>query len=291
VVRVGIVLLLCGCGSAANVETPAGTDTDTDTDASSGSDGEASTDGEWTASISETTPPPGSSGSESGSEGSATTGASDCGAIEAESAHCIVTDGARVHLVGLDTGSVCTLVELDQAFGASSLAWMDGELVGCDDTDLTLRRADLATGEVTTFDVSCQAVTRHPEGVLVLPSTSGSPALYASVDAIVAGTASETFAIEPAAARISVADDIMYSAWHSTQAMQVWDLATSAYVMDVLLEDFDDWVFGMAAVGGNLALLGSPDTLLLRVHDAGSGALLDELPLPDLASPQGLACL
>ena len=288
------VVSVTACGAAAEGDPSTDTDVATSTSSGSGSESVGSegsgSETQFSASVSETTPVTSGTDPGEGSSGSATTDAVDCAAIEAESAHCLTIDGPRAHLVGLDSGSVCTRVELDGAFGPTSLAWTGDEVVGCDEADLRLRSVDLATGTITSYDTTCQAVAVHPEGLVVLRTTTGSPELYGSVEAIASGRPAEVFAIQPTASRIATANEVLYSSWHQTQAIQVWDLATSTYVQDVVLEDWDDWVFGLAVVGGRLVVLGPAQERMVRQYDVGSGALLGELPLPDLDLPQGLAC-
>jgi hypothetical protein len=289
------VAWLCGCGPVVAVD-DAGAG---DPSSSSGDDesGDEATGASVTVSGTATMPPPpgttvGSSvtdptGADTG-DASSTGELVSCDEIERESIACITIDQSSVVLVGLDSWKSCIFRELQEDVFASSLAWEANEIVACNDSTRWIERIDLATGGIEHTDVPCAALARHPQGFLVMDPFPGAPLrLYASFESIVIGEAIAEFAIEPFAERLAVSGETLYGAWHATEFVEVWDLASSEHVQDMTLDGYSGSVDGLSAIGNVLYLLGDDG---IRGYETTSASLLTDVPIDGFPFAHGLAC-
>jgi hypothetical protein len=231
-----------------------------------------------------------SSGGDSSSTGEPIPESNACPELHPESVRCLFLSTAGVSMVGMDTGTTCTVlspIRLD----ASSLVWRGDELFLCNydgNSRAPLTRVDLVTGETTESDVPCQAVAEYEGGFLVLGSPANPLRYYASFDDVLAQSVTAEIEVEPFASRITTRSERLYGAWHSTNFLEVWDVPTATLVEELPLQGHDDWVMGLSVVDARLFLL-ARDEMIVE-FDVSTGDRVAELPLAGYTRTTGLAC-
>lgn len=90
--------------------------------------------------------------------------------------------------------------------------------------------------------------------------------------------------------RFTVAGELIYGAWHSTDQVDVHELSTGKLLRTVQLQGWDQWVMGIAVAGGSLYLLGTSglSSTPIAAFDLDTGAQLGQVSLP--GSFSGLSC-
>lgn len=168
------------------------------------------------------------------------------------------------------TGHVTPVVELfpeDEGLlsGLSSLG-REGDLLYSCEADNSLVTFSILDGTVTDTFTPCISAARWrgestlSGGLVLLTFMSESIELYPELGAALDGATGDVLLGDDAvyASRITVSDDLLYAAWHSTDTIDVVDLATGEVLPSIVTEDREDWVWGMAIL---------EEALLVMDHD------------------------
>jgi hypothetical protein len=223
-----------------------------------------------------------------------------CESLTEESSYCMVveagceppTEGtiycdsskASAQMVGLDSGTTCGSAPVRAGGGASSLGWMGDYLYVCE-IERGLARISLLDGSIDIAPLPCDAVTVQDNGLVValsfgfeeLGSAPWYTARFASFEDAVARNPEQVYAMAPVS-RMAAHGDDLYFAWHSTDRIETASLADGATFQEIVLEDFDNWIFGMDVTDDGKLVLGSwLDTGGLHVFDAATGAFQGKL--------------
>ena len=118
---------------------------------------------------------------------------------------------------------------------------------------------------------------------------------YASFEDLLDGAASHHSAsIDLHASRLALDGDELFTAWHSTNELDVFDRHSGALLRTVPLEGWNGWVWGLGAADGLVHLLDGDATQTLVVQfDGVTGERLAEVALNNLSydhKPTGLWC-
>lgn len=220
-----------------------------------------------------------------------------CEDVTSESYYCLaLAQLGDVVVVGLDTGEICTVVDeaIESPTDVDSIAWLGQYLYSCPYEYNKLKRVDLTDGAIDEAFVWCGAIAGWNGGLLTkLPGWFGwdsgeSLWFYPTfLDAQCQDPAELAFGTGNS--RFTVYDDTLYSAWHSTDEIDVNSLPYGADLGTIFLEDYDTWVNGMSVIDGELLVLSAtwPEDRI-AVFDMGGGLLWDVPVSTDLG---GLVCL
>jgi hypothetical protein len=239
----------------------------------------------------------GSSGTDESTGFPGSTGQVDgdlCPHIQAESVYCFGSTQTGMYMIGADTGTSCAIDVPGFGVDTSSLAWIGDDVFACPrdgSGESWLTRASLLDGSLEPSEVPCEAVAAYHGALLLMPTPAhgGAYLVYNSFADAIAGMQSRVIDVSPFASRMTVGDDVLYAAWHSTDRLEVWDLATESERDPIRLENHDGWVNGIAVVDNRLFLVSRlPDSVFIE-FDATTGARVAEHALVS-ASPEGLAC-
>jgi hypothetical protein len=207
-----------------------------------------------------------------------------CPVEVAEPTFCLTASGYDVALLGLSSGSVCTIGPLPgYTYDFQNVAWPAPYRFAyvCDYG--LVAEYDLELGGTRYAPSSCSAVTEHLGGLLV--QDFGSYTWYPTFDAVIAGAGSPTPVSVTSDLRISSDGATLYGTWFITDTLTSGDLATGNANPDVVLQDFDSWVWGIDAHDGSLLLL-TDDSV--REFDPATGEQLASWPVGPL---NGLDCV
>ncbi len=106
---------------------------------------------------------------------------------------------------------------------------------------------------------------------------------YHSFDDLVSDTPAATIEADLWASRMTATSDRLYSAWHSTNEIDVNDVHTGAYIGTLQLEGYDDWIQGMSVRGGELLLMRAASYVhYFARFDLTTGAFLGEVEITDM---------
>lgn len=212
-----------------------------------------------------------------------------CNGVLAESRACVVFDAAAdVQAVGLDSGQVCPLLAVDWSappLQVSGIAWNDDAYYVCTGT---VQRIDADDGSVADSGRPCSWLAGREGALLVYDFSSSflSVLEYASWDELVAGGPATVHSVDGMQAEIFAAhDELIYGAWHSTDAIARRVIDSGSDQPTLALESFDDWVYGLDVVGGELIVTSTDG---LHRFDAGTGTQLGQQPLTWPTTP--VAC-
>jgi hypothetical protein len=272
-------------GSSSTSDTPSPTTSDDDaSNDTSGGDGTTGMLPDPVTSA-DTTAIPSTAGDSTGDEPDL-----PCPELEDESARCIFLLDSSVYVVGMDSGLACEVVNASHPIRATSIVWDFESIYLCNaDDDNTLASVDLVTGEVTRTDRPCRSVVDVSGSLLVEPDAPEPWRLYQSFEDVLTETEYDILDINPQATRFTGFAGLLYGAWHSTNSVERWDLDNDVLIDVLTLQDYDDWVHGLAVVGARLFVLaGNGDTIL--VFDDDTGEREGEVLLDGISSAQGLAC-
>jgi hypothetical protein len=204
-----------------------------------------------------------------------------CEAVTGEQQYCLTTTFEGVAVVGLDGGRVCPLFGSAPVRGwpdLASIAWRGEAMYACTQ-DAGLARVSLIDGTVEWPQIACEAITDHDGSLLLLTSGPFGDRLsaYPSYAAILSGEASAVYDFD-GNTRMTARDGRVYSAWHSTNTIHVFDLARNERLAPITLEDYNGWILGMAVTeNGELVISGDTWGDTIRVFDLATGAKLREL--------------
>jgi hypothetical protein len=187
-----------------------------------------------------------------------------CGVLFKQANTCLTLNrGERVEAVGMEDGSSCTVValgpsELGSADIGDGIAVLGEHLYFCGDD--TLWSVDLRTGDVSSLGHTCSTVSAwKPNGLSLMRQPVGATALVGvEVDEGQATDVEPTVLVadlDRTVSRHAVDGDTLYAAWHSTDTIERYDLATGTWQEPLRLQGFDDWVLGIGIMNsGHLAV-------------------------------------
>ena len=167
---------------------------------------------------------------------------------------------------------------------------------GPDSDSETLQRVDVQTGAVVDSMLPCSGVAELDGQLLVRHAwqlATGDYALYADFAAVLANTPLSVTSYPPSVHRFTIAGDTLVSAWHSTDRLEIHDLATGALVSSPVLEGYDHWIRGMDVIDGQVVVNTWFDDPLRHIaFDVATGERTCELPSVGfpLDFVDGLAC-
>jgi hypothetical protein len=229
----------------------------------------------------------GSGGSEPESEAAALVKA-QCPDVGAQ-AHFCVTLGYpnTLYALGPDTGDVCYLGAIDDIEGndVSSIAVVGPDVHGCS-YGVGVWRAPVLGGPADVIPIDCLALTAYQGGFLLAGGSNADPGQllhFADFESIASGMPLETFTVDPQFSRISTRGSSLYTAWHSTDTVQVQDLPSATQLPSLLLEGFDDWVDGMSTTSDGRLYLLSTESIV--VFDVATGEQLQQIGINSVLTP------
>ena len=221
-----------------------------------------------------------------------------CEAVMAESTYCVTTSDDTLGVLGLDSGEVCPVAETTAPLwrpDSHSIAWFGEILYACSQAGLV--RISLRTGDWEAAQLDCDAVAAHGNDILVMLPLfrgifSGVDNLFAypSYDALLEGRHAASYDVGFGSTRMTVSADTFYGAWHATDSIDVVDLPSERPLGVLTLEDYDDWILGMAVTDdGRLVVSGPEWGAVVVTFDLATGRQLDVLrPTQPVA---GLSCV
>jgi len=219
-----------------------------------------------------------------------------CEEVTGESYFCAsITADGEVVVLGLDTGDVCTVVPevLEDPSYIHSIAWLDRWIYACPGPFHKLHRVDVTDGTVEEAFVWCESVGAWDDGLLTnLPGGLGPEAndsMWYYPTFLDAGCQSPTelsFGCENH--RFTVDGDAVYSAWHSTDHVDVQSLPWGGDLGSIPLEGFDNWVNGMSVIDGELLVIYCSNEARAVVFDLDGNYLWQA---PTVSGLHGLACV
>ena len=187
-----------------------------------------------------------------------------CPIVAAESHFCVTLGyPSTLYAIGADSGDTCYLGEVDsvESIDVSSLAVVGSSVHGCS-YGVGLWRAPLLGGTADVLPVDCRALTDYGGGFLL--AEQASPDLvfhYPDFESMGMGGALEAITVDPQFSRIATQGETLFTAWHSTDTVQVEDLPSSTELPSLLLEGFDDWVDGISVTSDGKLFVLSSETL------------------------------
>lgn len=209
-----------------------------------------------------------------------------CEALAAESSYCMVMETGLVQMVGLDSGTTCGAVPTEiEDLGEASLGWLGDHVYMCM-RERGLARVSVVDGSVDIASVPCEGVTVQDGGLVALVWFDGDEyaaapwyvARFASFEDAVRREPEQVYEMAPYASRMAAHGDTLYFAWHSTNTIEVAELADGAEFQSLPLQDFDNWIMGMDVTDDGRLVLGSwSDAGGLHVFDASTGAFQGKL--------------
>lgn len=177
----------------------------------------------------------------------------------------------------------------DPRFGSSfhtaGMASLDGQLIlpGFTEGDFRWLELDPDTAEASVGELADPSTMSVATDGELLFATCDAPHTICAYESYAAVQAREVAGCvrvnELLGTRLNIDGRTLYSAWHSTDVVDVFDLETGERQRSIQLEGFDDWVAGLSVVGERLMILGdSSRDGHLWVFDVNSGAQLARLP-------------
>lgn len=210
-----------------------------------------------------------------------------CGDALSDSTFCMMS-GGETRIVGLDSGASCSVAPYGVAGALSpNVAWLGNWVYACAGSDGQLVRMSLADGTVERSFTYCEAMAAHGEDLVVFDS--GGTRVARSWTDVRCGDFDEL----PGSyrnSRFGISGDTLYTAWHSTDTVDVWDLGSGESLYSVTLAGHDGWVDGLDATpDGRLIVNATVRMGRVLVFDDETGTLVDELAVGDGSA--GLHCV
>lgn len=138
---------------------------------------------------------------------------------------------------------------------------------------------DLAAGTAQLGPENTDRWISATEDRLVTISLSASSfEFFDDFEQLCSGAPSSQVITSAHASRHGIAGDESYTAWHSTDEIDVHDLHNGTYLRTVYPEGYDGWVNGIALAGGELFLTEANGSI--RRFDAETGALRGTVDAP-----------
>lgn len=212
-----------------------------------------------------------------------------CPELVTEAAYCLALDpiGGEFVVVGVESGSTCTLAALPNGGFIETLGWIGDDAYYCSVETGAASRLDLRTGGGEAISRDCGGLTDIDGRLIELPPLGVSSGnAFASWSDLLADAPSFSFHYDVSATRHGGGDDgLVYGAWHSTSLIERFDVAGD-FGWDALPIEHDDWVNGLDRVGDDLYLTSTGARL--RVFDADSGVWITDVGTG--VELHGLAC-
>ena len=238
-------------------------------------------------------------------------GGGDTGGLDEEGDHWCWTlapssSGVDLWEVDMTTGGL-SLVQSwafadASSFHTGGLARIGSTLVaaGYDGNEFRWFEFDVSTGTHTAGSSTGYQVSVATDGsALYIINDANAVEGYSSFSNLSSGVPATAVPTSIHGTRLGITGGTIYSAWHSTDEVQVHDLATGAYINTIPLQFFDTWVWGLSEVNGVLYVIddgrsssGRGDTRIVG-FDVATGNELSVTPLPTLTvgtGPSGLWC-
>jgi hypothetical protein len=166
---------------------------------------------------------------------------------------CITQTYQGLLAFNLATGNGCKLGEYDGLSGANTLVITGQYVIGCDGDTEGISRLDLANETSERFPGGCSSMTLLGDRWLV---KRGDFQLFDSFDDAVVGATFEVLGIQDNNSRVGALGDRLYTAWHSTDELNRYDLANGNIPTAITLENFDGWVMGLVPLDdGRIVIL------------------------------------
>lgn len=192
-----------------------------------------------------------------------------------------VTGGSYVASLNPATGTgtiASTLDDEELAYDSSSLGREGDTLYTCRGGGERLATVSITTGVVTYFPTGCWSAAAWPGSVdtpnrmLLLGRSAWTLRSYDDLSAAEADVGTTLYGAElSTTSRITVADDLVYGAWHSTSEVRVFDLVAGGTASEMPLEGRDGWIWGLAVIEGTLLVMAGNQ---LEAFDAATGTSL-----------------
>ncbi len=218
-----------------------------------------------------------------------------CADIQSEDYWCLTNAGFEAQLFGLESGDLCAInpgVQLQGAY-TTSIAWMGEYIYGCTGPYDTLEEVSLVDGQAEQSLAYCQAVASYEGGLLTEEDGKlqhGTDRMWYFETFLDAQcqTGQEWY-LDGSKSRMTIYEDTLYYAWHSTNVIEGTDILTGDPIDDIYVEDYDTWVQGMAVIDGELLVLNAtwPEERVV-VFDVDTGLELWEIPMETRIN--GLIC-
>ena len=223
----------------------------------------------------------------------------------AESHYCMTLVETGAALLGLESGNLCligpqTSVLTAYGLGADSIAWQDDYVYMCNPQSgiSGLLQFSLLEGswDVAPLD-HCIGVATWKDGLLVMETPHEGPGdqliYYESFEDAQQENGLHLF-IDVHASRHTVLGNTLYTAWHSTDEVEVYSLPDGTVEGTIQLEGYDNWVQGMSVTEDGLLVLNAwfPEERVV-IFDVESGEQLWDITDLPVVGPHftGLVCV
>lgn len=217
-----------------------------------------------------------------------------CPLIAAQPHRCItLTTGGSVVAVSPDTGQTCVVGDLEGPIppDANSIAVI-GDMLHVCGHDSGLLRAKVAGGPIESAPLECDAVSQYTGQLVVFTLGSPTPVLlvYPSWEAVKSQAPNTKIPLESGQfSRMTARADTLWTAWHSTDHLDVFDLPTGKSKGALVLDGFDDWIEGLdITTDDRIFILGDIAGSSLLGFDAKTGLQKSAVTLEGLN--EGLSC-
>lgn len=270
------VLLLAGCPDPEDVDTGGGGSRD----GGSSDGGDGTSDGGGVTS--------GDGGTSTGDGGAAevpgfTMFPGECGDggdVDAVFCYTLASqpEGLALRRLDLGPGGYEDVAITTEVSGVEWTLFVDGDAAWLCQDDI-LVRWDLATGEIERGAGGCDSIAPHADGFILRDLYT--TVLYPTLEDALAGTGGVAGQMHDDANVWATTGwgDLGLSSWHSTDEVELFHWSTGAWNRTLRLEDWDTWVWGIAATGGSVMLLDDGRSgsfrgaLRLAAHDLTTGQL------------------
>jgi hypothetical protein len=216
-----------------------------------------------------------------------------CPAETSESAWCLsATSGGELVVLGLDSLSTCDVgVSFDHHYDShrvASLGWIGGDVYGCIGQYGVLERIQLDGSEDPDHaEIWCDAAVADGGQLYTIPQYSGpTTSAYASWEDAQCGSATASMNVGWNDSTYGAADGVGWSAWHSTDTVERYDLAGGGGLLGTVTLDYSGWIYGLGPVGDWIVITTRSE---VRIHDATTGDLVDSAALTE--GLHGLVCV
>lgn len=206
---------------------------------------------------------------------------------------CKVVDwGGNVWLLSLENETKTSIGQIggaDEPF--SSVAFQGDYVFYCSEGSSILYRSSLIDGSRLELGSKCSAITNYQNGFLVLPEIAAGGLTYYPSYADLEADSGIVLPLDTYASRIAVHGDTLYTAWHSTYQIEVYDLVSLTHTRTIELEGYNTWIWGMSVTDdGVLFLNASWPEERIAAFDLATGLALDNFDQPSGGNSSGLAC-
>lgn len=217
-----------------------------------------------------------------------------CAEVMSETNYCFTIDNDGAALVGLESGLICPVGKRGTVLSnlvpmyTSSIAVLDGHMYVCVDDSVEgegvhgILEVSLLDGSWEILPPLCSALTRYGDGLLVQPDLSFGPSgivHYPTIEHVRADDGTR-LAEEVDAFRMTVNGDMLYTAWHTTDHVDMFQLPSGSALETIYLEDYDTGIQGMAVTDdGFLASIAPWHESRIAIFDTGTGSHVRDIGL------------